>query len=213
MTIALPTSPSVYQTRDGLVAHVIDTLDGQVTEDQVKFMIGLAEARFNRLINAPEREIQATTTVTGDISLPNDCWALRSIYVDTDPTYVLDQMSPSALKKQYAGYPGGQPRSFALVGNALVFGPQLDGAYDIVIAYQQTIPSLSDETTSNWLLVEHPDVYLYGTLVQCEAFIANDERVGLWKAALDECIGEIIDSSARRRAFASPIRLRTGVAV
>lgn len=211
MTVGLPTTNVIFETRQDLIDHVIDTMDGQVTDAQVQKLIALAEARLNRLIIAPEREVVATSSFSADISLPSDLWALRSMHIDADPITVLEQMSPSALRKQYAWSVSGTPQAFALVGSSVIFGPQPDATYDLVITYQQTIPGLTDLNTSNWLLTYHPDIYLYATLVQSEVFIANDERVGLWKSALDEALAELAESSSRKRSYPSPIRLRSGV--
>src|SRR6266567_707210 len=58
------------------------------------------------------------------------------------------------------------------------------------INYFQKIPPLAT-TDPNWLLTAHPDLYLFGSLVEAEMFGVNDERAPLWKARRDEIFDEI----------------------
>jgi hypothetical protein len=57
------------------------------------------------------------------------------------------------------------------------------------LAGAPTITALSGGT--NWLFTSHPDVYLYAALVEAEPYLKNDERIPVWKAQLEERIGEV----------------------
>ncbi len=46
--------------------------------------------------------------------------------------------------------------------------------------YYGKIPALSNQNTSNWLLVKAPDLYLYGSLVHAAPYLLDDQRVGLF---------------------------------
>ncbi len=64
------------------------------------------------------------------------------------------------------------------------------------------MPALSDSTPTNWLLTAHPDLYLFGSMIEAEMFGVNDERAPPWKARRDEIFDEIEKLSnkiARRR--------------
>lgn len=39
---------------------------------------------------------------------------------------------------------------------------------------------LSDGNTSNWILADYPDVYLYGALMEAAPYLHEDERVNIW---------------------------------
>ena len=39
------------------------------------------------------------------------------------------------------------------------------------------------DSATNWLITNAPDIYLYGTMLEAEPFIMNDERVQLWAAS------------------------------
>jgi hypothetical protein len=65
--------------------------------------------------------------------------------------------------------------------------------------YFQKVPALSDSAATNWLLAAHPDLYLFGSLVEAEMFGVNDERAPLWKARRDEIFDEIEKLSNKSR--------------
>jgi hypothetical protein len=97
--------------------------------------------------------------------------------------------------------------AYSIQGNSLKLWPiptatSTDG---VIIRYQQTIPALTSSATTNWLINSYPDVYYYGLLVQSEAYIVNDERVGMWKTAFDEALSELALDAKRRRYGASPL--------
>jgi hypothetical protein len=53
------------------------------------------------------------------------------------------------------------------------------------------ITSLSSSNTSNWLLADHPDAYLYGSLLEAAPYLNDDSRVSLWGSAFNEIIDQI----------------------
>lgn len=190
----------------GLLAQVVDTLGSQVTTAQAAALLPLVEARFNRTINSPEREASAYATPTDDVTIPADCWQLRDVWLEGSPPVTLEQMSPDEARHLY-GMKTGAPVAYVASGRTLDFWPTPDATSTAVvrIRYQKTIPPLSATITTNWLLDKHPDIYYYGLLLQCEAYIVNDERLGIWKAALDEALRELDRLSDKQRYGASPL--------
>lgn len=175
-------------------------------------LIALAERKFNRVLFVPDREVTATATLSGEaLALPADFWSLRSIFLTTDPRTPLQQVSLAVLRSDYGAQVTGKPRAFAISDGQFIFGPAPDTSYTVNIAYYATIPALNSSTTTNWLLTKHPDLYIYGTLLQAEAYLWNDNRLPVWKAAHDEVIAEILDAGLKYNASASPIRLRSPV--
>jgi hypothetical protein len=60
-----------------------------------------------------------------------------------------------------------------------------------------TLAKLSDANTSNWLLERHPDVYLYGALLQAAPYLRDDERVALWTPLYGQAIEDMILQNER----------------
>jgi len=199
------------QTFAQLQASVARWLDNATLGDRIPELIALAERRFNRILNTPEMEATATLVASASVTLPADLWETRAAWIDTDPRRGLEEVTQSVLRSRYAARATGMPEVFAVSGGSLLLGPAPDSAYSLVLTYKQTIPALSDAMPTNWLLTKHPDIYLWATLLAAEAYLVNDERLGVWKAALDEAIGELIQAGNRKR-FTGPMRLRAPVA-
>lgn len=195
-----------------LKASLAEWLNRSDLTSKIPEFIALAERRFNRVIVAPERETTTTASLAVEaLSLPTDFWQLRSIYLDTDPRQKLEQVTLAVLRSEYADQTTGKPRVFAIADGQFIFGPAPDATYTVEIVYTATIAPLDGTTATNWLLDKHPDIYLYGSLLAAEAYVWNDERLPVWKNALDEALGELAGVSNRQRYSASPMRLRSPV--
>lgn len=191
---------------NGLLSLVVDTLGAQVTTAQADALLPMVEARLNRIIDHPSREVEAYMTPTGDPSLPSDLWRLRDVWVAGSPDKTLRQMSPDAARSLY-GSAQGDLIAYSVSGSQLDLwpNPTADSTDVIHIRYQQSLPPLSSTISTNWLLEKNPDVYFYGLLLQCEAFIVNDERIPLWKQAFDEAVAELSEDGRKRRYGAAPL--------
>lgn len=194
----------------GLVTSVQRWLNRTDLQDDVPDFIRLAEARFRRVLVMPDQEVAVTLTPAASVPLPVDFDSMRSLGI---PGYApMDQVSPAnftALPLNPDGTPmTAQPTKFMIAAGAMQFWPAPDKAYAANMVYRVNIPSLGPSLDSNWLLAKHPDVYLYGTILQAEAYGWNDERVPLIKAALDEALGEVMQSGTRQRYGSGPLSMK-----
>ena len=73
-----------------------------------------------------------------------------------------------------------QPSFYSIMDDALEIVPAPGSNIDIEMIYYGKIPALSNQNTSNWLLVKAPDLYLYGSLVHAAPYLLDDQRVGLF---------------------------------
>lgn len=203
------------ETWTELKASIADWLNRSDLTAKIPEFIALAERKFNRVLRVPEMEATATITVDAATeSLPADFLELRSIYLNTDPKAPLEQMSLAELRNAHSAAATGQPVNFAIQsGNALVFGPSPDQSYSCVINYYQKIPSLGVAQADNWLLLNHADLYLWAALLQAEAYVWNDERLAVWKAALEEGLEELRRQGHRKANSAAPQRIRSPYSV
>src|SRR5262249_53856046 len=143
--------------------------------------VALFEAAANRRLRVREQETTATLTPSsGAVALPADYLAWRRVTWTGAPRVELQYVHPSYLQAAYPSAPTNVPRVFSIEGGTLKIRP-LDTT-PLELDYVQKIPALSDSTTTNWLLAAHPDLYLFGALVEAEMFGVNDERAPQWKA-------------------------------
>lgn len=190
-------------TYSELVTALGDYTDRDDLASRAGTFIQLAEARLNRLLDDPEMEVRTTTTASGDYTaLPADYGAMVSISVGEGP---LKAASPVQL----AGFRSvaGTPRYYSISDGAIAFAPT-NATAPITLVYRRRIPALTALNPTNWLLTLAPDVYLYGTLVQAYALDHDEERVALYKSALDEAIPELRQDGEKRKWGAGPIAPR-----
>lgn len=145
--------------------------------------ITMAEAqlrRDSRLLVAGLEAVDETLSVSDELtSLPAGMLALSSIFrADGELIYM-----PSAEQRARYTEPG-TPASYAIQGGKLRLYPSPDATYDLSISYY-SLPSLSNAEPTNWLLENHPGIYLHAALLQAEPYLKNDERITVWAQMLE----------------------------
>jgi hypothetical protein len=74
----------------------------------------------------------------------------------------------------------GIPRYAAVVGDNIMTAPIPDRDYSANAVYSAELTPLSASVASNWLLTNHSDVYLYGSLIHSAPFLKDDARLDVW---------------------------------
>jgi len=118
----------------------------------------------------------------------------------------------SVTYEQLVKYPGMQQLQVGL-GNSmeLLPSPSAEDVVDIEILYYANVSPLTDASPTNWLLTEHPDLYLYGALVHTAPFLKEDERVPVWEKMFVEALAEAnVEDADARRSGAPMSRPRLG---
>src|SRR4029077_8126435 len=75
------------------------------------------------------------------------------------------------------------------------------------IEYVRKLPPLSLYGT-NALLVEHPDIYLYATLLESAPYLQHDDRIPMWNDEYERRVREIDIERERTKFGATPRRMR-----
>ena len=204
--VAVSTTPSTaIKNYAELVVAIKEWLDrDDIADTRIGTFINLAEDRLNRLLRYPDMETATTIFATGETAaLPTDFLELRAVYKEGNPDQPLQSLSPHGMRSQFMGM-SGDPVAYAIEGRTLIVGPV--GDLRLELLYYAKIPSLTESTPTNWLLDRFPSVYLYGALVQAEAFLVNPERAAFWQGAFDQAIGEVMQDGLRGRWGAGPLR-------
>jgi hypothetical protein len=155
-------------------------------------MIVLFEAEARRRLKVGEAEQRASlVATTAAVALPPGCRQIRLVTSDGAlVTYVPPDQLPGG---------SGPPYHYTLHGSELRLGPAPSGGVTLEMLYQSGVPPLSDLAPANWLLTEHPDCYLYGTLANATAFIGNDERIPLWLQGREASFASIEQADRKAR--------------
>ena len=166
-----------------LKTAIADFLNRDDLTSTIPTFIALAEAQINRDIRHYEMENRATAELTSQyLDRPRDWLETIRLHVTSGGTQVLNLLSRASMadKRQGAEDTTGEPRFYCHAERGFEVFPTPDGTYTTELLYYQKITALSDSNTSNWLLSDHPDVYLYGALIHSAPYLAEDERIGVW---------------------------------
>lgn len=201
-------------TYAGLQASVADFLNRQDLSAQIPDFITLAEARFNRELRVNSMLQRDTATASSAyVALPPD-WLQHISIVVTSPADTYNALTYIGVEEYYDlrnRNLTGTPRYYTIIEDNILLLPAPSGSVTMEMVYYGKIPALASGNQTNWLLTRSPDLYLYTSLLQAEAFLVNDERIPLWAAAADKAIQDLKMESekAKRPEGALITRKRT----
>jgi hypothetical protein len=72
--------------------------------------------------------------------------------------------------------------------------PVPDAVYDLVFYYSSSLTGLTGDSSTNWLLTNYPDIYLYGALLQARQYL-QDEALQVYEQKfqmLDESLKQAL---------------------
>ncbi len=217
-------------TYAGLVNSVADWLN-RVGSPEVAAaspdFIRLFESQFDKLdIRHPKATVRATTPLESEYTaLPADFVEMQRLRVSiegVDAFATLRYLTPEEFEDEHVGRDAAalprQPAFYTVSGGELQIKPySADNPATIEMLYWGKVPRLNEVTnpgppevrrTSNWLLLEAPEAYLYGALVEATPFLRDDERLGMWAKMRDDAVGRLRDAAERARHTAGTLKPR-----
>lgn len=193
-----------------LKSSIADWLNRDDLTSVIPDFISLAEAQIERRLPTQKMVKRSTATIDTPFSaLPSDFLSAKSLVLTaTAPVQPLTFLTEDELDaKKYLYRTTGTPRYFALIGNQIEVLPPPDTGYAAELTYVATLAKLSDSNTSNWVLERHPDVYLYGALLQAAPYLRDDERIGVWSSLYQNSINDMIVQDERAAFSGSRIAM------
>jgi hypothetical protein len=189
-------------TYSELKTAIANWLDRSDLDDRIPEFIQLAEARHRRDFKIRRMETRVTANTIADTeyySLPDNFVAMRNIQLNTDPKTSLEYLTPEQMDRVRAGSNTGKPKAYSIIGNNFQLRPIPDAVYEIEMLYYKYFTALSDSNTTNDMLTFHPDLYLYGALVEAEPYLQNDKRIQTWAGFYDRAKQDLITTNERDR--------------
>lgn len=196
-------------TYDSLVEDVITYSE----RDDTSFV-----AQIPRLIMLTEQSIAAQIKTLMQLNVVN------TTLIVNDPVI----QKPARWRKTVSMKVNGQPvlnRSMDYVtqfqtesdnGQPLYYGdydydhwalaPTPDDDYSLQIIYYSRIQPLDVTNQENLLTREAPQALLYGTLLQAQGFIKNQEKLAMWKGYYDEAIAALKGEDQKRMVDRNAVR-------
>ena len=190
-------------------------LTSEISDDFIK----LTEADFNAKLRIRQMEQQDDVTINAEtVTVPTGFIAVRSFYIlQSSVKYPLEYITPANMNEIRGGSRTGRPVAYTIESDneteKFRFGPNPDTSYTGKLSYYKAFNSLSDSNTTNWMLTNHPAVYLYGSLYHAANFLGGVEPqqvqnwLGMYSTALER-----VENNDQQDSFGSaPVVQRTDV--
>ena len=193
-----------------LQTAVANWLDRDDLSDRIPEFIALAEARINRVLRIRLMESKYTASTVAaqrNYALPTGYIQMRNFQINTSPITPLQYVTPEIYDRLWGGSAGGTPQFYTIIAGEVQLGPIPASVLTMEMLFYKKIAALSVSNTTEAMLTDNPDIYLYGALMEAEPFIMNDERVGLWAQGLQQAIADLQEQDNKDRHSGSALRV------
>lgn len=196
--------------RDSLLAAIAGYLNRDDLTDAIPTFVQLFEAKMRKDRRARKFQNAGSVTITGDdMSMPSDFQSPHSWYHDGSTffgriTSVTLYELPE-IKRRMG--PTGVPMFAAILPDLTVrFAPSPDANYTTKLAYWRTLEALTASNPTNWMLVDHPEIYLYGALVEAALYLKDDAADQRWSMLLEKGL-TLLDQATTNIEWGGPMEV------
>ena len=195
----LKTSIAAWLKRSDLTAIIPD-------------FVSLAEARIARDLRLRKQITSAslpTTAGSNTLTLPSNFLEAENVSLGTSPQTQLTYVNIEHLDSQYPyGQNNGAPVVYTFEGDNILLGPTPDAVYTVSLMYYARLTALANDTDTNWLLTNHPSIYLYAALAEAQPYIMADDRVALWEQKYQKDMNDLQASDDGGMFSGTALRVR-----
>lgn len=200
---------------DSLQQAIAEELNRSDLSAKIPLFIQMFEKAYNK---DPRGRIQDSVVIsTADIAedltpVPADYIQMQNLRI---PASVCQVDGLQLLTSQQVGWfrerynVAGEPLYYAIIGGRLRLLPIPDQQYTFEMEYFAKLPTLSETNETNWLLNDHPDIYMYGALMHAEPYLKNDERIATWGKLYGDLMESLNTTDDRAQFSGDTLKMRT----
>ena len=195
-----------------LKASIADFLNRDDLTTVIPDFITLAESQINRDVRHWRMEARSSGVQDASdeyMQIPADWVETIRLHLTGTGTSVVNLISRDAMadKRQGDEDVSGTPMYYTHADGQFQLYPTPSADTDFELLYYQKIPSLISNA-DNWLLLDSPDVYLYGALLHSAPYLAEDERVAIWAQMYSAAVARLNEASESARYSGSGLKLK-----
>ena len=208
---------SSYSELKSAIANWLNRTDltDEISDDFIK----LTEADFNAKLRIRAMEQIDTITIDSETeTVPTGFIAVRSFYIlSSSVKYPLEYITPANMFETKGGSRTGKPRAYTIESDneteTFRFGPTPDTTYTGKLSYYKAFNALSDSNTSNWVLANHPAIYLYGSLFHAANFLGgiDPQQIQSWLQMFATSMERCENNDKQDSYGSAPVHQRTDV--
>jgi hypothetical protein len=179
-----------------LQTRLSDLLNRDDLDDKLVGFIGLAEAEMSGDLQDHWRlEKRSTATIsTRYTALPADWQGAMRISTEVNGRVQdIDLCSTAEMANlRRVNNITGTPTKYAITGGELELYPTPSGAMEVELLYLGGVDPLTDVVTTNWVLQQAPDAYLYGAAKHSAPWLRDDQRLVTWEGFYRAAINRLM---------------------
>ena len=206
---------STYTELKSTIANWLNRSD--LTSEIAEDFIVLAEADFNSKLRIRQMHSQTTITIDAETeSTPTGFLQARDFYIlSNNDKYALNYLSPAQMDSIKGTSMSGLPVAYTILGSTFRFAPRPADSYSGILNFYKKFDALSVSNPSNYILTDHPAIYLYGSLFHASNFLGgiDPNQSQQWSQMYQTAL-ERAELNDREDQFSgSPLQIRSDVTV
>ena len=196
-----------------LQTAIADFLNRDDLTSVIPTFIQLAEAQMQREIRHWKMEARASGQQSGGdeyMQIPADWLETIRMHITGSGTSAITMTSRAAMadiRAKNEDVSTVLPYYYCHADSQFQLYPTPAEDTDVELLYYQKIPDLATNST-NWLLSDAPDVYLYGSLLHSAPYLAEDARVAVWAQMYSAAVQNVNSASEQARYSGSGMTLK-----
>jgi len=196
-----------------LKTAVADFLNRDDLTSAIENFIVLAESQMNRDLRHWQMEKRSTGSISASdeyMKTPSDWLETIRLHLTANGTSPLDLMSRASMADKRASNEDttGTPTHYTHADGQIQLYPTPSADTKLELLYYAKPIALSSSNADNWLLLEAPDVYLYGALLHSAPYLGEDERIAVWAQMYSASVTQLNQSSENARYSGSGLTMK-----
>lgn len=197
---------SDISTYDELKSEIQEFLVDDNLGTSLETFIRLAEERHRNELRLRAMEWRQLATMNGTryLPFPERYLQMRRLRIYGSNEDIVQLAAPSQLL-EYWDTASGLPRYFA-VTHQLEFNRP--GTTELEMQFYRYFEPLTTANQTNWLILNAPSLYLYGSLIHAATFLRDAERIPEFKSQYQDSMQALRTSDKAGQRVSGPLRSR-----
>lgn len=175
--------------------------DAEISDNAADF-VTLAESTLNTICPLNINRVDLAMTCAADsrnpITFPTDFVEPIALFLTTSDRVLL---TPKIAGTFAYGTTSGTPSAWCINGAAIDLDVPCAAAETLSFRYRKSF-ALSDSTPTNWLLTNHPDVYLEACMIEVEKFLKDWDAAAARTTMLGAKVELVLQKESRSHTLA-----------
>lgn len=173
--------------------------------------ISMAEARIADKVRCRAMEERRTDTLTQStefVALDTDAIQVTAVELGTNPKVQLEFASSLQATQLLHYQDEATPYYFSVEGETLRIRPIANQDYTLEYTLWFRLPAFSGDTDTNWILTNHPGIYLYASMAECYYFKMDEDTGDRYLSYWEKIVKEL-NRSEQKLKYPGPMSRRT----